>query len=141
MCLTSLTVLASMSWATTGIKLGLIMCIMTLGVHIAYRILDTADLSIEGTFPLGCCVVAILIFFKVPPIIATIIAMIIGSGAGFITGILHTKLKIPMILAIIINTTLAELTSIGPAKVIPNIIANIKFIIPFIIKDESSAIK
>ena len=46
MCLTSLTVLASMSWATTGIKLGLIMCIMTLGVHIAYRILDTADLSI-----------------------------------------------------------------------------------------------
>ena len=105
MCLTSLTVLASMSWATTGIKLGLIMCIMTLGVHIAYRILDTADLSIEGTFPLGCCVVAILIFFKVPPIIATIIAMIIGSGAGFITGILHTKLKIPMILSGIITMT------------------------------------
>ena len=43
MCLTSLTVLASMSWATTGIKLGLIMCIMTLGVHIAYRILDIKE--------------------------------------------------------------------------------------------------
>ena len=105
MYISMITVLASMSWATTGIKLGLIMCIMTLGVHIAYRILDTADLSIEGTFPLGCCVAAILIFFKVPPIIATIIAMIVGSGAGFITGVLHTKLKIPMILAGIITMT------------------------------------
>lgn len=103
--LNTVTILMSLSWATTGIKLGLIMCIMTLGVHIAYRILDTADLSIEGTFPLGCCVAAILIFFKVPAIIATIIAMIVGSGAGFITGILHTKLKIPMILAGIITMT------------------------------------
>ena len=105
MYISMITVLASMSWATTGIKLGLKMSIMTLGVHIAYRILDTADLSIEGTFPLGCCVAAILIFFKVPPIIATIIAMIVGSGAGFITGVLHTKLKIPMILAGIITMT------------------------------------
>lgn len=91
--------------ALTGIKLGLIMSIMTLGVHISYRILDAADLSIEGVFPLGACLAGILIYFHVPAILATIIACIGGAVGGLITGLLHTKLKIPMILSGIITMT------------------------------------
>lgn len=91
--------------ALTGIKIGLIMSIMTLGVHISYRILDAADLSIEGVFPLGACLAGILIFYNVPAILATIIACIGGAVGGLITGLLHTKLKIPMILSGIITMT------------------------------------
>ena len=91
--------------ALTGIKIGLIMSIMTLGVHISYRILDAADLSIEGIFPLGACLAGILIYFGVPSILATIIAIIGGTLGGLVTGLLHTKLKIPMILSGIITMT------------------------------------
>ena len=90
---------------TNGAKLGLIFAIMTLGVHISFRILDTADLSIEGVFPLGGCVCALLIYAGVPALLACLIAMVAGAIGGFITGILHTKLKIPMILSGIITMT------------------------------------
>lgn len=88
-----------------GLKLGLIMSIMTLGVHISYRILDAADLSIEGVFPLGACLAGLMIFLKVPAILATIIAIVGGLIGGLITGVLYTKLKIPMILSGIITMT------------------------------------
>lgn len=90
---------------SNGAKLGLIFAIMTLGVHISFRILDTADLSIEGVFPLGGCVCALLIWSGVPALLASLIAMLAGAVGGFITGILHTKLKIPMILSGIITMT------------------------------------
>lgn len=101
----SLMFLASASFLVSGVKLGLIFCIMTLGVHISFRILDAADLSIEGVFPLGACICALLIYFGVPAIIATIIAFIAGILGGLLTGVLHTKLKIPMILSGIITMT------------------------------------
>ncbi len=91
--------------ALTGVKIGLIMAIMTLGVHISYRILDAADLSIEGIFPLGACVAGILIYYNVPAILATLIACVAGALGGIVTGLLHTKLKIPMILSGIITMT------------------------------------
>lgn len=87
------------------IKLGLIMAIMTLGVHISYRILDMADLSIEGVFPLGAVVAILLIYVGVNPFLATLISFVCGLIAGFITAIMHTKLKIPMILSGIITMT------------------------------------
>ena len=90
---------------SSGISNGLIWAILAIGVYITYRILDIADLGVEGTFPLGGCVVAILISVGVPPIVATIIAMIVGSLFGILTGILHTKLKIPAILSGIITMT------------------------------------
>lgn len=89
----------------SGVQNGLIWSMLILGVYISFRVLDIADLSIEGTFPLGATIAALLIFKGVPPILATILSVIGGFGGGVLTGILHTKLKIPAILAGIITMT------------------------------------
>lgn len=88
-----------------GTSFGLIWAIMAIGVYITYRILDIADLGVEGTFPLGACIVALLISIGVPAILATILATIFGALFGILTGVLHTKLKIPAILSGIITMT------------------------------------
>lgn len=89
----------------SGISNGLIWAVLSIGIYITYRILDIADLGIEGTFPLGASVVAILIVSGLNPVLATIIALFAGAFFGTITGILHTKFKIPAILAGIITMT------------------------------------
>lgn len=88
-----------------GLKDGIIWGILVIGVYISFRILDIADLSIEGTFPLGGCVAAILIFWGVNPYIATILAFVFGLLGGLLTGVIHTKLKVPAILSGIITMT------------------------------------
>jgi len=88
-----------------GLEQGIIWGILVIGVYISFRILDIADLSIEGTFPLGASVAAVLIFHGVNPLISTLLAFIFGLIAGGITGVLHTKLKIPAILSGIITMT------------------------------------
>lgn len=90
---------------TSGLEQGIIWAILVIGVYISFRILDIADLSIEGTFPLGACTAAILIFNGVNPYIASILAMFAGMLGGLVTGLLHTKLKIPAILSGIITMT------------------------------------
>ncbi len=78
---------------------GLLWGIMALGVYITFRLLNTSDLSVDGSFATGGSVVAILISNNVNPILAIFAAIISGALAGFITGFLHTKCKIPAILA------------------------------------------
>ncbi len=78
---------------------GVLWGIMTLGVFITFRILDFPDLSVDGSFALGGAVSAILIVNGYDPFISLCIAFIAGGLAGVITGFLHTKLKIPGILA------------------------------------------
>lgn len=73
--------------------------IMALGVYITFRILDIADLSCDGTFALGGCISAVFITKGVNPFLTLLIALVVGMAAGWITGILHTKLMIPAILA------------------------------------------
>lgn len=82
-----------------AISLGLLWSIMTLGVYLTYRILDLADLSVEGTIALGGAVAARMIAGGVNPWISTLCAIVAGLLGGFITGILHTKLKIPALLS------------------------------------------
>lgn len=82
-----------------AVSLGLLWTVMVIGVYLTYRILDLADLSVEGTLPLGAAVAARLITAGVSPWIATICAIIAGLAGGLITGLLHTKLKIPALLA------------------------------------------
>ncbi|ADR18372.1 ABC transporter permease [Calditerrivibrio nitroreducens] len=77
-----------------AIEQGLVYGIMALGVYITFRILDFPDLSVDGTFPLGASVVAVLIVHDINPYLSTIIAFLAGVVAGMITGILNTKLKI-----------------------------------------------
>lgn len=91
--------------AQNGLQQGIIWGILVIGVYISFRILDFADLSIEGTFPLGACVAALLIYKGWNPFQATYIALLSGLLGGLVTGVLHTKLKIPAILSGIITMT------------------------------------
>ena len=78
---------------------GLLWAIMALGVYITFRVLDIADLTVEGSFPLGAAVAASMLSEGYSVAVAFICAAIAGMLAGVATGLLHTKLKIPALLA------------------------------------------
>lgn len=87
------------------VEQGLIFAIMALGLYISYKILDFPDLTVDGSFPMGASIVAILIMKGFNPILALGAAFIGGSLAGFITGYIHIKFKITNLLAGIIVMT------------------------------------
>lgn len=89
----------------SAISQGLLWAILAIGIHITYRILDISDLTSEGSFTLGAAVCASAIVNNIPPIIAVFMAIIAGSLVGMITGLLHTKLQIPSLLAGILSMT------------------------------------
>ncbi|MBR4954043.1 MAG: ABC transporter permease [Oscillospiraceae bacterium] len=78
---------------------GLIWGLMAIGVYISYKILDIADLTVDGSICTGACVCAVLIALGVPVWLSVVIAFIAGALAGVVTGLLHTALGIPSILA------------------------------------------
>lgn len=84
---------------------GLVYSIMVLGVYITYKILDFPDLSVDGTFPLGAAVTAVLIIRGVNPYLVLLISFFIGALAGMVTGIIHVKFKVRDLLAGIIVMT------------------------------------
>ena len=90
----------------TSLEQGLIFSILAMGVFITYKILDIADLSVEGTFPFGAFIFAKFIYMGVNPIISTLMAFIFGSLAGLLTSILFTKLKIKPLLSGILTMTI-----------------------------------
>ena len=82
-----------------GIAQGLIWGLMALGVLITFRLLDVADLTVDGSFTLGAAVTVMLIIAGWPAWLAMLVAVIAGILAGLCTGLLHVKLGIPVILA------------------------------------------
>ena len=83
-----------------AVSQGLLWGLMVLGVYITYRLLDIADLTVDGSFALGACTCVIMIVnFGADPLFALVVATISGLIAGMITGILHTIFEIPAILA------------------------------------------
>ena len=78
---------------------GLIWGLMAIGVYISYKILDIADLTVDGSICTGACVCAVLIGMGVPAWVSVLVALLAGAVTGVITGLLHTKLGIPSILA------------------------------------------
>ncbi len=78
---------------------GFIWGIMTLGVYITYKILNVSDLTVDGSFATGGAVFAVTALSGIHPTICLLIAMFVGGLCGLVTGILHTKFKIPAILA------------------------------------------
>lgn len=82
-----------------GAAQGIIWGIMALGLYISFRILDIADLTVDGSFATGGAVTVMLIIAGYSPWVALAAAVIAGMLAGFFTGLLHTKLGIPAILA------------------------------------------
>lgn len=82
-----------------GAAQGLIWGLMALGVFISFRLLDVADLTVDGSFTLGGAVSVMLILGGCPAWLAVLAAMLAGVLAGLCTGLLHVKLGIPVILA------------------------------------------
>jgi putative tryptophan/tyrosine transport system permease protein len=85
------------------LETGLIFGLVALGVYISFRVLQFPDLTVDGSFPLGAAVSAVLIVNGVHPFPATIVACIAGAGAGLITAWLNVRLKILHLLASILT--------------------------------------
>lgn len=90
----------------SGTGEGLLWAVLAIGVYISYRVLDFADLSVDGSIVTGAAVTAVFIVrLNVNPILATLIAIVAGALAGLLTSILHTKCKIAPILSGILTMT------------------------------------
>ncbi|MFA7674330.1 MAG: ABC transporter permease [Clostridia bacterium] len=90
---------------TNILEEGFIYGIMAMGIYISYSVLDFPDLSVDGTFPLGMCITAVLITSGVDPLLACFIAFLCGCAAGCLTGFLHVKLRITDLLSGILVMT------------------------------------
>ena len=78
---------------------GLIWGLMAIGVYLSYKILDIADLTVDGSICTGACVCAVLLAVGAPVWLCVAAAFLAGALAGVVTGLLHTALGIPSILA------------------------------------------
>lgn len=89
----------------SSVSQGLLWGVLGLGIYLTFRILNFPDMTTEGSFPLGGAVAITAINLGYHPILATLLGMIAGGLAGFVTGLLYTKGKIPTILAGILVMT------------------------------------
>lgn len=105
------------------IEQGLIIGITGLGVFLTFRILDMADLTVEGSFGLGGALTISLIVLGLNPVLALLIAMLFGGLAGMVTGLIFRKLKVHVLLAGILVMTMLYSVNIrimnGPNLPIP----------------------
>ena len=83
-----------MNLIINAIEEGLLFSIVSMGIYITYKILDFPDLSVDGTYPLGAAITAVLLINGVNPWLAIIISAVGGAIAGGTTAFLHVKLKI-----------------------------------------------
>ncbi len=90
---------------TSTLTQGLIYALLSYGVYITYKILDFPDLTVDGSFPLGAAVTAVLLSQNVSPYLALLIAVLCGALSGFATGFIHVKLHVRDLLAGIITMT------------------------------------
>lgn len=95
----SLDIMALFRALPASVAQGMLWGIMAIGVYITFKVLDFADLTVDGSLALGGAVAVMLIRGGVPPAVAICIATLSGLIAGFVTGILNTLLGIPDILA------------------------------------------
>ncbi|OJU71424.1 MAG: ABC transporter permease [Rhizobiales bacterium 63-7] len=86
-----------------AVELGLIYAFVALGVFLAFRVLDFPDLTVDGSFPLGAAVTAVLITAGLNAWAAAGIAMIAGAAAGIVTAILNVRFRILNLLASILT--------------------------------------
>ena len=90
----------------TSIEQGLIFSVLAIGVIITIKILDFADMSVEGTFPMGAFIFAKFITTGFSPIISTLLTFILGTLAGLLTYTLNIKLRIRALLSGILTATI-----------------------------------
>ena len=94
-----------MELLTSTLIQGLIYALISYGVYITYSILDFPDLGVDGTFPLGAAVTAVLMTRGVNAWLTLPISLVVGGLAGLFTGVVHVKLKVRNLLAGIITMT------------------------------------
>ena len=94
-----------MSIIVSALSQGLLWAILAIGVYLSYRFLNISDLTSEGSFTLGAAVCASSIVNGLSPIVSTLLALLAGSLAGLVTGVLHTKFKMPSLIAGILSMT------------------------------------
>ncbi|MDO4845380.1 MAG: ABC transporter permease [Oscillospiraceae bacterium] len=84
---------------------GLIYALLACGIYITYKILDDPHLSVDGSFPLGAAVTAVLLTRGVDPWLCLVVAMLVGAAAGLCTGIIHVRFGVRDLLSGIITMT------------------------------------
>ena len=94
-----------MNLIVSAIGQGLLWALLGLGLYLTFRILNFADMTVEGTFPLGAAVAVANLAHGMSPYLATFLALLAGMLAGLVTGLLYTKGKIPILLAGILTMT------------------------------------
>ena len=85
---------------------GFVYGIMVLGVYISFRILNFADLTVDGSFPLGSAIMVVALLKGAPTTVAFFLAFAGGCAAGLITALIHTRLKVPDLLSGILTMTM-----------------------------------
>lgn len=90
----------------TSIEQGLIFSVLAIGVTITFKILDFADMSAEGTFPMGAFVFAKFITIGLSPVVSTLLAFVFGAFAGLLTYTLNIRLRIKALLSGILTMTI-----------------------------------
>ena len=86
-----------------AVELGLVYAFVAIGVYLAFRVLDFPDLTVDGSFPLGAAVAAVLIIAGVNPWLAAAAAMVAGAIAGLVTAMLNVRFRILNLLASILT--------------------------------------
>lgn len=86
-----------------AVSQGILWGIMTLGVYLTFRILDIADLTVDGSFATGGAVTGVLIVHGMNPLLSLLIAFLVGMLTGLATGLMHTKIRIHVLLASILT--------------------------------------
>ena len=84
---------------------GLIYGVMALGVYITYKILDFPDLTVDGSFPMGAAIAAVMITEGIHPLLTLPVSFGAGAFVGILTGLIHVKLKVRDLLSGIIMMT------------------------------------
>lgn len=96
---------AMMELCISTLTQGFIYALLSYGVYITYKILDFPDLTVDGSFPLGAAVTAVMLVKGVNPFVTLLADLFIGAVAGFVTGFIHVKLGVRDLLAGIITMT------------------------------------
>ncbi len=137
-----------------AISQGILWGLMTLGVYLTFRILNVADMTVDGSFASGGAISAVLIINGFDPLLSLLFAFILGTVCGLVTGFMNTKLKINILLASIltqialysINIRImgrANTPLLGSSTMMSNLKSGVcsfsKWIAKFFIKDSDSA--
>ena len=84
---------------------GFIYALLSYGIYITYKILDFPDLTVDGSFPLGAAITAVLLVKGMNPFLVLSAALLVGAAAGLVTGVIHVKFGVRDLLAGIITMT------------------------------------